>query len=374
MKKMKDKDFWEEAFKFTKSSLTVPASKRKKSSCKNCGTPFFFAPQVEKGDYCSWDCRYEDHSQIIKDSYTPNLRKVKRQLALARWADPAERENLSRKMSGRDVSEETRTRNRNAHKRNPYYVAKEQVIRARGCRCERCGKELKPKWELVIHHIDGCQWNNDPDNLMILCRPCHSRFHQEISSVAGRWAGKAQVANYVARILQLMGIDLAHPDFKETPLRVARCYQEMFGGVGKEKEVEDLLKKWFPTDNDEMVVTRLKSFSLCPHHLLPVEYDMVFGYIPKDRAIGLSKVVRVCELLAKKPILQENLTTEITSLFMKYLKPKGCAVTLTGRHSCMRIRGIHAENSEVVTSDLQGEFRDGEVRAEFFQLARISRT
>ncbi len=368
-----------EPLKYTKSAAVVAVEKTKPSICKNCGVPCMYYPPVEKGDYCSKDCRYEQHSEIIKGSYTPNLRSVKRRIALERWKDKENRLEQSWKLRGIKRSEETKEKNSVALMTRSFTISKSKIIKERGCSCERCGKVLgnssrEKNFDLCIHHVDGCQWHNDPDNLLIVCRTCHSRLHNEISKMVKGWTGNATVANYIAKILVTLGVDLDHPDYKDTPLRVARCYAEMFEGYGKEAEVEDILKKWFPTDNDEMVVTGLRTHSLCPHHLLPVEYDIVFGYIPKGRAIGLSKIVRVCELLSKKPILQENLTTQITALFMGHLKPKGCAVTMTGQHSCMRIRGVQAESSEVVTSDLKGEFRQPEVRAEFFQLARMSRS
>jgi GTP cyclohydrolase I len=306
------------------------------------------------------------------------LREVKRKIALERWASSQERLKQSLKLQGREVSDETREKQSLAMMENSFVIAKSQVVKERGYSCERCGKVLgspgsKKNFDLCLHHLDGCQWNNDPDNLLIVCRQCHSKFHNEFGKVKGRWAGSPAIANYMAKILLILGVDLDHPDFKETPLRVARCFKEMFEGYGREGEVEEILEKWFPTDNDEMVVTRLETHSLCPHHLLPVEYDIVFGYLPKGRAIGLSKVVRICELLAKKPILQENLTTQITSLFSKHLHPKGCAVMVSGRHSCMRIRGVKADNSEVMTSSLIGAFHEGPARSEFFQLAKLSK-
>lgn len=351
--------------KQTKSAAQIhDKSKCKQSTCKNCGVDFQYYPPVEKGDYCSWDCRYECHDKIVEGLYTPALRKTKRLLAIEQFKDPQQRQIRSEKLTGREVSEITREKLSDAKVSNSFTMAKRKVIDARGCGCERCGKPLEG-WDLCIHHVDGCQWNQDPDNLMILCRTCHGKLHNALSLEAGKFHGKATVANYVAKILKLMGVDLQHPDFKDTPLRVARCYEEMFEGVGRKEEAINILKASFPTENDEMIVISAKTCSLCPHHLLPVEYNVWFGYIPNKRALGLSKVSRLCDLLAHQPILQENLTTDIAALAMKYLKPKGVAVRLVGSHSCMRVRGVKQSDSTVITTSLLGIFREQKVKQEF---------
>ncbi len=182
-----------------------------------------------------------------------------------------------------------------------------------------------------------------------------------------------QIEEAIKKILESLGIDLNLPDFKETPERVARMYQDLFSGVGKEKEVANILQKWFPSDVNQMIVFRNKIFSLCPHHLMPVEYDVYTAYIPKGRVIGLSKMTRAIEILAKKPILQENLTTEINKQIMEYLKPKGVATIIKGRHFCMVMRGVKQIDSRVVTSDMRGIFeKDTATKAEFIEFTKMN--
>lgn len=177
----------------------------------------------------------------------------------------------------------------------------------------------------------------------------------------------------VMMILKELGIDLSHPDFKETPQRVAKMYEDLFGGVNhKEEKIKEILSKWFPSEVDEMIVFHNHAFSLCPHHLLPVEYDIYIAYLPKRRVIGLSKIGRLVELLAKKPILQENLTVDIDKAIMKYLKPLGCATIIKGRHSCMTMRGVKQVDSKVITSDLKGVFKeDQSAKTEFLEFIKL---
>src|SRR3990167_1724965 len=183
---------------------------------------------------------------------------------------------------------------------------------------------------------------------------------------------KQIIEKCIAMILKELGIDLFHPDFKETPQRVAKLYEDLFSGVNyKEEQIKEILSKWFPSEVDEMIVFHNHVFSLCPHHLLPVEYSIYTAYLPKNRVVGLSKISRLVELLAKKPIIQENLTVEINKAIMKYLKPQGSATIIKGRHSCMTMRGVKQVASKVITSDLQGVFKkDASAKTEFLEFIK----
>ena len=183
---------------------------------------------------------------------------------------------------------------------------------------------------------------------------------------------KQNVKDAVEQILVSFGIDLNQPDFQETPVRVAKMYEEFFSGVDKEYEVDDMLKKWFPTNNDQMIIVKdFNAYSICPHHLMPVTYDVAIGCIPNKRALGLSKFVRVTQTLARRPILQENLTQEIADKIQEYLDPKGVVVNLVGRHGCMMFRGVKELHSNTITSALTGVFsEDSSAKAEFFSLIR----
>lgn len=168
------------------------------------------------------------------------------------------------------------------------------------------------------------------------------------------------------------GIDIEDENFKETPERVTRAYDEFFRGCNtSDKEVEQILTKTFPTDNDEMVtITGIKTHSNCPHHLQVVEIECDLAYIPKERAIGLSKLNRIVHLLAKRPVLQEQLTHDIASYLEKYLEPRGVMVKIKGKHNCVAARGVKDPDSRTITTSVRGVFRDPseKAREEFLML------
>lgn len=173
------------------------------------------------------------------------------------------------------------------------------------------------------------------------------------------------VADGVRAILQGLDVDLSHPDFKETPQRVAAMYKEiltppairwaMFPGRGY---------------SEMIVVNGHHVWSFCPHHLLPVEMQVSVAYIPKStsRVPGLSKVPRLVESKARRLVLQEAIAVDIVDTMMKRLKLLGCACFVRGRHLCMSMRGVRT-NSHVTTSALRGVFlTKPEVRQEFLNL------
>lgn len=173
-------------------------------------------------------------------------------------------------------------------------------------------------------------------------------------------------------LLKALGVDLKDENFKETPQRVARAYEEIFHGLNNIKEEEQkLFKKAFSSDNDEMVIIKeIHAYSVCPHHLLPVEMVLHVGYIPNGKVIGLSKIPRLVELYARRPVLQEQLAVDIAESMMKHLKPLGVAVVIKGRHYCMIMRGVQKRETWTITSCVRGVFRDPKEKArdEFLKL------
>jgi len=164
------------------------------------------------------------------------------------------------------------------------------------------------------------------------------------------------------------------PNFADTPDRFARAWSEMFPSKESiEASVEDICSVTFPATYDEMVTTTgIKTFSICPHHLLPVEYDISIGYVPQESVLGLSKVARIAHLLSARAVLQEQLTDDIASMLEKYLKPQGVGVIVRGAHLCMRMRGIQEPNAFVTTSSLKGVFMSRpEARDEFLRFVGV---
>jgi len=179
---------------------------------------------------------------------------------------------------------------------------------------------------------------------------------------------KLEVA--IREILLTLGINPEKDEnFKDTPQRVARMYLEVFSGEGNGDRVKEILSTVFPTAYSGILThNNILAFSFCPHHILPVEYNVSLGYI-SHRTVGLSKIPRVVELLAKRPVLQETFTHEIADVIEEHLEAKGVVVIVRGRHSCMRIRGVRTLTDVVVTSEVKGIFKeDFAARAEVMRL------
>jgi GTP cyclohydrolase I len=157
----------------------------------------------------------------------------------------------------------------------------------------------------------------------------------------------------VREILLAIGEDPNREGLRETPDRVARMYAEMFSGL-REDPCEPL-KKTFTEKYDEMVVVRDIGFeSLCEHHLLPFIGKAHIIYIPNGKIVGLSKLARVVEVLARRPQVQERMTEELADLIMRELDARGVGVVLEATHTCMTIRGIRKPTSLCTTSAVRG--------------------
>lgn len=170
-------------------------------------------------------------------------------------------------------------------------------------------------------------------------------------------------------------VDAKGPNFKDTPARVARSYVEIFAGLfDNGDQVKDILSKTFPAKSDEMItVGPVDVWSVCPHHLLPVQLWVWVSYIPNKKVLGLSKLARIAELLAKKPALQEDTTAEIARTIQKGLRPLGVACLIKGRHLCMEMRGVK-KKALTTTTAIEGVFRTKpEAKSEFLAAVRGER-
>lgn len=177
----------------------------------------------------------------------------------------------------------------------------------------------------------------------------------------------------VTAILEGLHCDLEDENFKETPERVARAYIEMLKGQASdllEKELESIFSKSFPTTYEGIVIApSCETISVCPHHLLPIRYNIDIAYIANKKALGLSKLARVAQILSKRLVLQETLTQDIVDTFVKKLRPKGIMVVVRGSHGCMSYRGITQKDSNIITSSVHGIFQtDLAARQEFLAL------
>jgi GTP cyclohydrolase IA len=170
----------------------------------------------------------------------------------------------------------------------------------------------------------------------------------------------------VRMILEGIGEDLDRGGLRETPARVARMYREVFAGIGQ--DASQLVTVVEGADHDEMIMVRdIPLYSMCEHHLIPFSGKAHVAYIPnkQQQITGLSKVARVVDLLAKRPQVQERLTTEIAEALDEALSPRGVFVVIEAEHLCMTMRGIKKPGAVTVTSAVRGLFRtDARTRQE----------
>lgn len=165
-----------------------------------------------------------------------------------------------------------------------------------------------------------------------------------------------RIARAVREILAAVGEDPDREGLLETPARVARMYTELFAGLHEDPRTH--LKKFFSEQYDEVVLVRDISFnSMCEHHMLPFMGQAHIAYVPNGRVIGLSKLARVVEVVARRPQVQERMTETIANLLVEELDARGVAVVIEATHSCMTIRGIRKPGSLCVTSAMKGIFR-----------------
>lgn len=174
----------------------------------------------------------------------------------------------------------------------------------------------------------------------------------------------------VREILIAVGEDPDRDGLQRTPARVARSYAELFAGL--RVDPASVLSTTFDADHDELVLVRdIEVFSMCEHHLLPFHGVAHIGYIPGEsgQLTGLSKLARLVEVFARRPQVQERLTSQIADLLMKTLLPRGAVAVLECEHMCMAMRGIRKAGSRTVTSAVRGVFqRDAKSRAEVLSL------
>jgi GTP cyclohydrolase I len=171
-------------------------------------------------------------------------------------------------------------------------------------------------------------------------------------------------------MLEFLGIDRDDEDFAETPRRFASYLREHFPStVEVEAQLEKFAAATFPSTYKGMVfVDDVHADGMCPHHLLPVRYTITIAYIPKERVVGLSKLPRIAEIIARQAKLQETITESIASTLAKLLSTPHVAVVVKGIHSCMSVRGVR-QTVPVSTSDVRGDFLDdGTTKQEFFAM------
>jgi GTP cyclohydrolase I len=187
-------------------------------------------------------------------------------------------------------------------------------------------------------------------------------------SLLPRSVDHPRIAAAVREILLAVGENPDREGLRETPERIARMYEEMFAGL--HQDPASVLKKTFVEKYDEMVLVKDITFdSMCEHHLLPFFGKAHIAYIPNGKIVGLSKIARVVELVARRPQVQERMTEELADLVMNELDAQGAGIVLEASHTCMSIRGIRKPGSVCTTSAMRGIFRANlTTRSEFLAL------
>ncbi|PWI42434.1 GTP cyclohydrolase I FolE [Streptomyces sp. ICBB 8177] len=175
--------------------------------------------------------------------------------------------------------------------------------------------------------------------------------------------------NAVRELLIAVGEDPDREGLRDTPARVARAYKEIFAGLWQSPE--DVLTTTFDLGHDEMVLVKdIEVYSTCEHHLVPFHGVAHIGYIPatSGKITGLSKLARLVDVYARRPQVQERLTTQIADSLMEILEPRGVIVVVECEHMCMSMRGIRKPGAKTTTSAVRGQLRHAATRAEAMSL------
>jgi GTP cyclohydrolase I len=180
----------------------------------------------------------------------------------------------------------------------------------------------------------------------------------------------ARIEKAVREILIAIGENPDRDGLVDTPARVARAYAEQFAGM--RQRPADVLNTVFDADHDEMVLVKdIEVYSVCEHHLVPFHGVAHVGYTPNEKGhiTGLSKLARLVDIYARRPQVQERMTSQIADALMATLQPRGVIVVIEAEHLCMTMRGVRKPGAKTVTSAVRGDFRDhAETRAEAMSL------
>lgn len=191
----------------------------------------------------------------------------------------------------------------------------------------------------------------------------------EGSTGAVREFDQKRAEDAIRELLIAVGEDPDREGLRETPARVARAYEEIFAGL--RQQPEDVLTTTFDLGHDEMVLVRdIELVSCCEHHLLPFHGVAHVGYIPalSGKITGLSKLARLVDVYARRPQVQERLTTQVADALIRILDARGVIVVIEAEHMCMSVRGIRKPGAKTLTSAVRGQLRDAATRAEAMSL------
>ncbi len=193
-------------------------------------------------------------------------------------------------------------------------------------------------------------------------------------AVTNRPVDIERISAAVVEILEAIGEDPQREGLLRTPERVANMYAEVFAGL--QEDPEHHLEVQFEAEHDEMVMVRdIPFYSMCEHHLLPFVGKAHVAYVPGEagKITGLSKLARLVEAYARRPQVQERLTSQVADKLMEVLEPRGALVVVEAEHHCMSMRGVRKPGSLTITSAVRGIFLSDATRAEALQLIGMGR-
>ena len=174
-----------------------------------------------------------------------------------------------------------------------------------------------------------------------------------------------KIKQAVQLMLEGIGEDIHREGLRETPDRIARMCEELYGGMNEDAGTH--LYKVFHVENSEMVLEKdITFYSTCEHHMLPFYGKVHIAYVPDGKVVGLSKLARTVEVFARRLQIQEQLTGQIADALMEHMQPKGVMVMIEAEHMCMTMRGIKKPGSQTVTIAKRGEFENNPVLEERF--------
>ena len=181
---------------------------------------------------------------------------------------------------------------------------------------------------------------------------------------------KLKIEQAVRLLLEGIGEDITREGLIDTPDRIARMCEEIYGGL--DNEADEYLQKQFHVENNEMVLEKdITFYSMCEHHLMPFYGKAHIAYIPNGKVTGLSKLARTVDVYARRPQIQERLTVQIADALERTLNPKGIMVMLEAEHTCMTMRGIKKPGSKTITTVTRGAFKDNmELQKQFLSMVK----
>lgn len=182
---------------------------------------------------------------------------------------------------------------------------------------------------------------------------------------------KEKIMKAVTMLIEAIGEDPQREGLVDTPDRIARMYEEIFAGIGN--TAEEHLSKSFTIESNDLVIERdIPFYSMCEHHFLPFYGKAHIAYVPNGKVAGLSKLVRTVDVYAKKPQLQEKLTSEIGNAIMEYLDAQGVMVIIEAEHLCMNMRGVKRPGTKTVTAMSDGILKtDASLKNDVYNLLGI---